>query len=271
VSTFSASLDPYRPAESPLHRLNARVKLPLALTFILVTSLLPNAAWLAYLLLFAILLLLDTISTLGVWMVLKRALVALPFMLAALPILFTGPEPRLTVFSIRQWDLIISQPGLIRLLSITIKAWLSVQAAILLSATTPFSQIAVAMRAMRLPRLFVAVLSLMWRYLFMMVDQTGRLLRARASRSAESAEYPKRRKGGNLIWRARTTGGMAGNLFLRSLERSDRVYAAMLSRGYDGEQRNLPIPQLSRQEWQILTLGILFLMFLAFIGFLSGG
>ena len=42
-----------------------------------------------------------------------------------------------------------------------------------------------------------------------------------------------------MAWRARVTGGMAGNLFLRAFERSDRIYAAMLSRGYDGEVRTL--------------------------------
>jgi len=271
MSTFSASLDPYRPADSPLHRMDARVKLPYTLAFILVTSTLPNAAWVAYLLLWVILLSLASLSSLGIPMMLKRALLAIPFMLAAVPLLFTGPEPHISLFSINQWTLVISQPGLIRLLSIAVKSWLSVQAAILLSATTPFSQIAVALRAMHTPKLFVGVLSLMWRYLFMMVDQTARLLRARASRSGRLANRPEINSGGSLRWRARVTGGMAGNLFLRSLERSDRVYSSMLSRGYDGEQRSLPAPPLARLDWGILLIGCLILILIAFIGFLTGG
>jgi len=271
LSTFSTSLDPYLPANSPLHRLDARVKLPFTLALILVTSLLPVGAWLAYLLIWVLLLSLAALSTLGIPLVLKRALIAIPFFLAALPLLFTGPEPRITLFTIQDWNFIISQPGLIRLVSIALKSWLSVQAAIILSLSTPFSEIAVALRALRLPKLFVGIISLMWRYLFLMVDQTVRLLRARASRSATLPQRRDLKPGGSLGWRARVTGGMAGNLFLRSLERSDRVYAAMLSRGYDGEQRSLAAPPLSRSDWLLLLMGLLILVFISLIGLLTGG
>jgi len=271
VSNLAASLDPYLPANSPLHRLDARVKLPFTLALILMTSLLPVGAWLAYALVFIILLALATVSTLGIPLVLKRALLAVPFILAAVPILFTGPEPKITPFSIYQWDFVISQPGLIRLISIGLKSWLSVQAAIILSATTPFSQIAVALRALHLPKLFVGVLSLMWRYLFMMVDQTGRLLRARSSRSGTIPGQPGLKPGGTLRWRAQVTGGLAGNLFLRSLERSDRVYSAMLSRGYDGEQRSLAAPPLSSKDWIVLIVSFFLLFLITIVGLLTGG
>jgi cobalt/nickel transport system permease protein len=48
---------------------------------------------------------------------------------------------------------------------------------------------------------------------------------------------------------------MAGNLFLRSIERSDRIYVAMLSRGYDGEVRSMPLPKLKVSNWIELILG----------------
>ena len=61
-------------------------------------------------------------------------------------------------------------------------------------------------------------------------------MRARDSRSASS---PGQKAGGSLSWRAGVVGHMAGSLFLRSYERSERVYAAMQARGYDGEPRFL--------------------------------
>lgn len=271
MSTFSASLDPYQFKDSPLHRLDARVKIPLTLAYILLTSLLPSAAWLAYLLLLLINLALALLSTLGIPFVLKRALLALPFMLAAVPLLFTGPDPRIKLLTGNNWAVLISQPGLIRFISIAIKSWLSLQAAILLAATTPFSTIAVALRSLHFPKLLVSIVSLMWRYLFLMLDQAGRLLRARSARSGALPPRPGLHPGGKLRWRARVTGGMAGNLFLRSLERSDRVYAAMLSRGYDGEQRAMPAPNLSRQDGMIILVGFLFLAMVAVIGLLTGG
>jgi energy-coupling factor transporter transmembrane protein EcfT len=41
---------------------------------------------------------------------------------------------------------------------------------------------------------------------------------------------------------------MAGNLFLRGFERSDRIYTAMLSRGYDGEVRLMPARALNNRN-----------------------
>ncbi len=107
----------------------------------------------------------------------------------------------------------------------------------------------------------------MWRYLFVISDEAARLLRARSSRSGSSS----RGAGGSLLWRARVTGGMAGSLFLRSLERSDRVYAAMISRGYTGEPASAPSAPLTRSERWILALGAILLVILWFFAALSAG
>ena len=71
-----------------------------------------------------------------------------------------------------------------------------------------------------------------------------------------------------MAWRARVTGGMAGNLFLRAFERSDRIYMAMLSRGYDGEVRSAPLPPLGMTSWLILSGGLALLALLLASGFL---
>jgi cobalt/nickel transport system permease protein len=68
------------------------------------------------------------------------------------------------------------------------------------------------------------------------VEEVHRLTQARLARSSALPES-SRRAGGKLQWRARVTGGMAGTLMLRSLDRSQRVYQAMQARGYDGEVR----------------------------------
>jgi cobalt/nickel transport system permease protein len=146
----------------------------------------------------------------------------------------------------------------VRFLSIAFKSWVSLQAAIVFAASTPFPDILVAMRAIRIPRLLVAVFGLMWRYLFVLVDEVLRLMRARLARSGQSA-VAGYKPGGSLLWRARVAGGMAGNLFLRGFERSDRIYMAMLSRGYDGEVRTLSHPGLKSVHWLIIMLGFVLL------------
>ncbi len=191
---------------------------------------------------------------------LRRSLLALPFGLAALPLLFTIPGAALFALL----------PGALRFAALLIKAWLSVQAAALLTLTTPFPQILSALRGLRLPRLLVALIALLGRYLFVLSETAVLLLRAREARSSVDPTGTHR-PGGSLVWRARVTGGMAGSLLLRSFERAERVYAAMLACGYDGEVRCLPQPVLDRPSRRVLALGTLFCLLIGLFGWLTSG
>lgn len=259
-------LDPYRPRISLIHQLDPRVKLVLTLAFIFTTALTPVGAWPVYILLLAIIISIILLSDLGLRYVWGRAILAFPFVLAAVPIIFTAPAPYLAEIPLGQWTLTISASGVERFLSIAFKSWISVQAAIVLAASTPFPSLLIAMRAIRIPRLLVSIFSLMWRYLFILADEVLRLNRARAARSGQ-AEGSAAKTGGSLAWRARVTGGMAGNLFLRAFERSDRIYNAMLSRGYDGEIRSIPLPRLDSSQLAILTVALLVLLLLLLLSF----
>jgi cobalt/nickel transport system permease protein len=264
-------LDPFHEGGSLVHRLDARIKLALVVAFILTVALVPTGAWPVYMLLLALAIAVEVLSELGIDFYMKRALLAVPFVLAALPVLFTLPGP---VLVHAPFGLTISEPGLARFISVALKSWISIQMAILLASTTRFPDILMAMRALRLPRLLVAIIGLMWRYLFVMVDEALRLMRARQSRSgisplpSASSDAPARKAGGSLNWRARVTGSMAGSLFIRSLERSDRIYNAMLARGYDGEMRALPQPKIPSAGWVALLLGMSLLAGLLLFGYL---
>src|SRR4030042_1750789 len=178
-------LDPYRPRLSPIHSLDPRVKFILVLAFILTTALTPNSAWPIYILLCALILSVVVLSDLGVGFVLKRAALAFPFVLAAFPLLFTIAGQPLFTLSIGPWALNASLQGLLRFISLALKSWISVQSAIVLAASTPFPELLVAMRAIRIPRLLVAIFGLMWRYMFVLVDEALRLIRARSARRGD--------------------------------------------------------------------------------------
>jgi cobalt/nickel transport system permease protein len=182
-------------------------------------------------------------------------------MLAALPLIFTTGTTPLFTIPIGIGELTVYAEGLDRFLSIAVRSWLSVQMAIVMASTTPFPDLLVAMRGIRIPRLLVAIFGLMWRYLFVMADEAGRLLRARESRSGHSTQ-PGLKTGGTIPWRARVTGGMAGSLFLRSLERGDRIHSAMAARGYSGDIKSLPQPAIPAQQWAVLAGGLLLLALL---------
>jgi len=260
-------LDPYRPRPSLIHALDARVKFILTVAYILTCALTPLGAWPVFILLFSLILAVEILSELGVRYVLKRSILAAPFVVAALPLIFSVPGETLLSLPVGGGALVISVEGVERLLGIAIKSWLSLQAAIVMSGSMPFPDLLLAMRAVGVPRLLVAIVGLMWRYLFVLVDEALRLMRARAARSGHSDQSGGKR-GGSLAWRARVTGGMAGSLFLRGFERSDRIYNAMLSRGYDGEVRAMPLPAFGLTAWSILLSGLLILGLLLLIAFL---
>lgn len=260
-------LDPFKEIHSPIHELDSRVKLVLALAFILTTALIPHGVWPVYILLLAIIFSIIILSGLGFSYVLKRSFLALPFVLAALPVIFTIKGEPLVRFMLGNWPLTVTLPGVERLISITLKSWISVQTAIVLASSTRFPDLLMAMRAIHIPRLLVAIFGLMWRYLFVLVDEALRLMRARLARSGDSGQAGEK-TGGSLAWRAQVTGGMAGSLFLRAIERSDRIYNAMLSRCYDGDVRTLPLPRFGLANWTILLCGLGLLVMLLTISVL---
>jgi cobalt/nickel transport system permease protein len=166
---------------------------------------------------------------------------------------FTRPGDPLGTIDVGPLMLTISGQGVREFTTIALKSWVSVQVALLLAYTTPFDSLVDALRALRLPRIMVAIIGFMYRYLAVLTDEASRMMRARASRSAVAAG---RRGGGTIRWRATVTGRMVGSLFLRSYERSERIYAAMQARGFDGELRYLPGPPLRASQLAAFAAGI---------------
>ncbi len=260
-------LELYSSQNSILHRTHARVKILFTLAFIVFVNLSPTSAFPAFILFFSIILSLVLISKTGLVYIFKRSLIALPFIISAFPLIFWGPDPHI---QINLWDgivLPISPPGAERCISIAIKAWLSILAAILLTVSTRFSEITSGFRQLHVPAVIIAIIELMWRYLFVIVDEVTRMIRARNSRS--TSQNGNHHTGGSVIWRAQVTGHMAGSLFLRSLERSERVYEAMLSRGYNGEPLKDLHKSSSKSDWLRLSVLLLILTLIFIFGVIT--
>jgi cobalt/nickel transport system permease protein len=179
-------------------------------------------------------------------LVYKRAAVAIPFSLAALTVAFSTPGNAVLSLGLPGGPWVVTDAGLLRFLSILIRSYISVQSAVILAAATPFPDLLWAMRSLRIPKVMVAISSFLYRYVFVLADEVHRLMRAREARSVEpqTLASSEAKPGGSLLWRARVTGSMAGTLFIRSYERSERIYSAMLARGYDGDVRSLDPPAL---------------------------
>jgi cobalt/nickel transport system permease protein len=237
-------LDRYIAGSSAIHALDARVKLSLTVMLIVCAALLPVGAWLALLALTALIWATIIASGVGLVTILRRSLLALPFLAVVVTIIFSIPGRPVFQLPLGFVTLTATDAGLLRCATIIWKSWLSMQAALLLTATTHFLDVLRALQALHMPKIIVALLSFMYRYLFILVDEAQRLLRARDCRSAALNGSG----GGSVLWRAQVTGRLVGTLFLRSFERSERIYVAMLSRGYNGELRSLRSPALNRHD-----------------------
>ena len=256
-------VDQYHFKKSWIHELDPRVKVLITVLFILSNAILPDGSWPAFTLSWLLLLVVNDQSDLGLGFTLKRSVVALPFALVAVSAIFSPHGSPLAVWDLGFITLIPTDFGLIRFFSILVRSWLSVQVAILLVATTQFPDLLHALEHLRLPRTLTTIIAFLFRYLFVLTNEVFRILRAREARSAG---LPGVNSGGTLSWRIKTTGSMAGQLFLRSYERSDRIYQAMISRGYTGHIRTLNPHQMERLDWLILVAAIFLLLIIQFVG-----
>ncbi len=249
--------DRYQEGAGFLHRLDPRVKVVLTALGILSNVLIPDGAWSAFLLTFALILYLTHLAKLPWGFVLKRSLIILPFTLTAFSVIFITPGTTLTVFRLGPWSFSATHAGVIRFLSILARGLLSVQMAILLTATTSFADLLHAFRHLRLPRALVGTLAFTYRYLDVLGDEAVRLMRARQARSARLPGVSVRQ---GVRWRGKVTGAMVGQLFLRSLERGERVYYAMLARGYRGHIYTLNPHAMTADDWVFAWVGGLSLL-----------
>lgn len=239
--------------DSPLHRLDARAKLVVALVYTaLVVSvprydlaaLLPHAvlpfAWLAF-------------GGVPLGFVAKRLLIASSFILfvaAFNPLYDAAPM----LVRLGPWSFWV-RSGVVSGASVCVKFALTVSVLVALVSTTRFHDILRALAWFRLPRLFIIELSFLYRYLFLLIEQVQRLKRARECRVVG----PSR-----LRWGLRSTGGIIGNLFLRTLERGERVHAAMAARGFDGSVKTLTRFRMGAGDYAFLGGGVLLVVAIRF-------
>jgi cobalt/nickel transport system permease protein len=255
----------YECGDSLLHLCDARIKITLLGTYLVTTALLPMGAWAVYLLMAGLLAIAMVLSALPARLLLKKAmLLELPILLVLLPQIFLKSGQYVEIGPWAGLTLSLSLTRLERVASLLVRSGLSLQFAVVILSVTRFEDLLAGLRACGLPKILTAIFGLMWRYLYVLVEEVGRLTQARLARSSALPDA-QRRGGGNVLWRANVTGGMAGTLMLRSLDRSQRVYQAMQARGYDGEVRlgSEQRPLSAAQYAQILAFVLLGLLMLA--------
>jgi cobalt/nickel transport system permease protein len=116
--------------------------------------------------------------------------------------------------------------GWVSYASILLRFLLTASAALVLTATTGFVGVCLALEKLRVPDVLVTQLLLLYRYIFVLGEEALRMSRARSLRAVG-------RRGTGVRVYAR----MLGQLLLRTFARAQRVYLAMKCRGFDGQVR----------------------------------
>jgi len=234
-----AFLDQYSDRDSFVHGLDARTKLIAALLYVLAVVLTPPGSWIAFAAYFALIAALVLVSRVPVLHVLKRSLTIVPFVaLVAISLPFFKGGEVAGSFRLWSWEVSVSYSGLLLFATILARAWLSILSVILLTSTTRMGDLLTGMGRLGMPRVMVMILSFMYRYIFVLVDEVMRMKQARDSRNF----------GGKRLWQIRTIGNMIGTLFIRSYERGERVYDAMLARGFDGRTKTIDRSRFRRAD-----------------------
>lgn len=223
--------------ESAVHRLDPRAKVLTTLVFIVcvvsfgryeLAAMLPFCLYPMALL---------ALGNLPVGYVARKVMVVLPF--AVMVGLFNPLFDRQVLLQLGPLDI---WGGWISCLSIIVRAILTVAAAVTLVAVTGFPAICEALERLGMPRVFAVQLLFLYRYIFVLTDEGGRVARARQLRACG-------RRGLGL----RQFGPLLGHLLLRTWERAERIHMAMLARGFTGEVH-------TRRQGRFGTTELLFLL-----------
>jgi cobalt/nickel transport system permease protein len=237
--------DPYIARCSIIHRLDPRAKLIVITALAAAIVLIPIAGWILLGAYSLIILLLVFLARLPLFLIPRRVLVTLPFTLPAVLFLpFFSKADSLPAWQWGFWHLSYSLSGLELAGTIISKAWLAVAALSILAATARLGDLTRGMEKLHAPRMMNNLLGFTYRYLFVLNDEAHHL------KSGRDVRYFSRSVGLGI----RSVGFMAGSLFLRSYVRGERVFGAMLLRGYDGQSRSMN-PLRFKTADLVFTLG----------------
>jgi cobalt/nickel transport system permease protein len=228
-------LDKYAREDSPLHRLDARIKLLLVFSVVIMVALAHSPGLKFVTSMICLIILAALVARIPLDYLLLRSAVVLPFSgFAAISLAFTFGD-----------HLMLTPAGMHRAAALLLRSWIAVCFMILLINTTPFDRTLRALRSLKVPGIFLLLLSFLYRYLYLIWDEVERMQRARNLRYY----------GGRWIQQTTLLGTLASALFLRSYERAERVQKAMICRGWTGEVVSGGAADLNRKDFIVLIVG----------------
>jgi len=148
------------------------------------------------------------------------------------------------------WSLTITSGALLRGLELAARILGGMGVLLFFSLTTPLPELMRAARFFRCPPVLVELALIMYRYIFLLLEEGERI------RGAQRARL------GFVDFRTglRSSGTLGGMLVLRTYDRAERSFAAMRCRGYSGALTGYPPGPLQSRDWLLLVAGLVLLM-----------
>lgn len=225
----------YVPGHTWVHRLPAETKIASSVLFTVAVVATPREALWAFAGYALLILAVMCASRVGPGWLLKRSLIEIPFVILALLLPLTGEGERFSWLGMS-----LSIEGTYGAWNILAKATFGVWASLLLAATTQVSALLGGLDRLRCPLVVTQIASFMVRYVHVLSDEARRMRIARLSRGDDP----------RVLWQLGGFAAGIGALFLRSFERGERVYVAMLSRGYCGRMPlSATVPAAHAGQW----------------------
>jgi cobalt/nickel transport system permease protein len=230
--------------DSPVHRLDARVKIAVTLVFLVAVMSFPRYEISALMPFMFYPVTLVALGGLPPGYLLRKVALAAPF---ALVIGIFNPvfdrQPMLMIGGVAV------SGGWVSFASLMIRFGLTVGAALALVACTGIHRLCAGMERLGVPRAFAVQILFLYRYLFVVAEEGQRVRRGVAMRS-----------GGAHSLGFGVYASLVGHLLIRSMDRAHRVYRAMLARGFDGEIRVLTSRPFQREDAVFLVGWVIFLV-----------
>ena len=142
----------------------------------------------------------------------------------------------------------LTRQGLVAAGMIVTRVAVSISLVVLVTLTTPWTRLLAGLSAVGVPRLFVLVIGMSYRYLFVLLGTVQEMYLARRARTIGSERNG--RSGREFV------GATAGALFGKAHALSEEVHQAMTSRGYRGDARTLEAGRFGPAEMLTLTVAI---------------
>jgi cobalt/nickel transport system permease protein len=180
----------------------------------------------------------------------KRVWLGIPFFagIVIIPSIFFAAGPRLFDVGLGPVHLGVSATGLWSAVVFVARVGVSVSLAVLLVLTTPWADVLKSLHALKVPQVFILVLSMTYRYIFLFLHTLNGMFEARKSRVVARLGGGEDRR-----WITRSMGA----LMSRSFKMSNDVYAAMLARGFTGEIRTYSTYRMRPSDWMALAATLL--------------